>query len=1125
MATTSDEWAIQNDPMRIYRLKRDATHASVASKYSILGFISSGTYGRVYKAQSLGDDARIHAIKKFKPDKEGDVVTYTGISQSAIREIALNREIDHENIVALKEVILEDKSIYMVFEFAEHDFLQVIQHHATALRTPITLPVLKSLIYQLLNGLVYLHSCHILHRDLKPANILITASGIVKIGDLGLARLIYQPLQPLFAGDKVVVTIWYRAPELLLGAKHYHKAIDCWAVGCVMAELASLRPIFKGEEAKLDSKKNLLGPRTACLAPFYLRTLNFTVLAEQEWPGVKDMPEYQSMKRLDHFTNRLFDWCQTRVRSQNGFDLLRQLFAYDPDTRLTAKEALQHKWFHEDPYPTWNAFAAAPQQIPPHRRITQDEAPSMVPMPAAPFNAHSQSKPGSSATLFARCDGARARMSQIVILCILLPSLQQRRVCLMVYLPPPQHASASRPSYGHAYANILRAHRQSPLTSAASVIMLVAPDVDALCAARMLAELFKHDDVMYRIIPVSGVTELEHVRDELSVATELRTLILLNMGAILDLPSEEWFGEFSTNMSVHVIDSARPQNLSSLFGAGEAGERIIVWDDGAAADLEEERKAWEALTYEPHPDSDDSDSDEDDEEVEEDEEDYEQTSGKRRSLGDGERAGGKRRRVDRPRRMTREDHEIYSERLEKYYMGGTWHGQSAAGTIYLLATVLERVDNELLWLAILGLTYQYTTARISRQQYNDLHSVYYDEVYRLNPQPLEEDVLTPDDLTVRATDELRFTLFRHWTLYDAMLHSSYVASKLGIWKERGRKKLTGLLAKMGFSLQQTQEQYALMDKDLKQTLVVKLDEIAPEYGLVELKYPSFRRCFGYRSQPMSAADAVEGISALLDVAGGIRLEVEVEGARRGGEWFGGGKLWEAPTNGRDNRRRREERENIPPGGPQTNGGDAAKSKRVGEGEEMDGEEETDSKELQWWVKNFWTSFDALTNIDSLRRALNLSMTVHRAIIDQGTSIIDKQDIRTMRNHRVVVLSQGPHLALFSHPGILSRLAMWLVDALRDRVPGTTLSSRTKKGSLPFVVACLNETAQTYMVVGVMASLDFHQVRKNEFGLAFLDAKERCNARTRHGSFDTSVLEINQDDLKTFLETLCESRDA
>jgi len=87
-----DEWSLnslQHDPMQIYRSKRDSSHRSVASKYDILGFISSGTYGRVYKAQSLDGDGALYAIKKFKPDKEGDVVTYTGLSQSAIREIAV----------------------------------------------------------------------------------------------------------------------------------------------------------------------------------------------------------------------------------------------------------------------------------------------------------------------------------------------------------------------------------------------------------------------------------------------------------------------------------------------------------------------------------------------------------------------------------------------------------------------------------------------------------------------------------------------------------------------------------------------------------------------------------------------------------------------------------------------------------------------------------------------------------------------------------------------------------------------------------------------------------------------------------------------------------------------------
>jgi cell division control protein 45 len=168
--------------------------------------------------------------------------------------------------------------------------------------------------------------------------------------------------------------------------------------------------------------------------------------------------------------------------------------------------------------------------------------------------------------------------------------------------------------------------------------------------------------------------------------------------------------------------------------------------------------------------------------------------------------------------MTRDQRDDYQDRLNQHYMSGNWYGQSTSGTIYILANVLERVDNDLLWyiwssmiptkfvvdtilrFAIMGLTYQYVTSRISRDTYDKYHSIYYDEVARLNPESNNAkgtNSLNPDDHSIRATEELRFTLFRHWNLYDAMYHSSYVASKLGIWKERGRKRLTGLLAKMG----------------------------------------------------------------------------------------------------------------------------------------------------------------------------------------------------------------------------------------------------------------------------------------------------------------------------------------
>ena len=123
---------------------------------------------------------------------------------------------------------------------------------------------------------------------------------------------------------------------------------------------------------------------------------------------------------------------------------------------------------------------------------------------------------------------------------------------------------------------------------------------------------------------------------------------------------------------------------------------------------------------------------------------------------------------------------------------------SVAQTVYLLATVLERADNDLLWLAILGLTYQYVSSRINRDRYEAYHGLFLDEVVRLNHEQIHRKMPNPDDRSIAKSEELRFTLFRHWNLYDAMLHSGYVAGRMGIWKEKGKKRLQGLLAKMGY---------------------------------------------------------------------------------------------------------------------------------------------------------------------------------------------------------------------------------------------------------------------------------------------------------------------------------------
>ena len=357
----------------------------ISQKYNIIGFISSGTYGRVYKAvqrSSQGDTQspvapegkkELYAIKKFKPEKEGDNIQYTGLSQSAIREMALCTELSHPNVVHLAEIILEDKCVFMVFEYCEHDLLQIIHHHTQPTRRPIPASMIKSILFQLLNGLFYLHKNWVIHRDLKPANIMVTSSGHVRIGDLGLARLFHKPLASLYSGDKVVVTIWYRSPDLLLGARHYTPAIDMWAVGCIFAELLSLRPIFKGEETKMDSKKTV---------PFQRNQMGKIVEIlgmpkREHWKGLADMPEYTQLNSLlaarggmpgslyqqsaAHARNGadknsgLEQWYQNCIRAANypadkspgqrGFQLLSELFDYDPEQRLNAEQALHHEYF------------------------------------------------------------------------------------------------------------------------------------------------------------------------------------------------------------------------------------------------------------------------------------------------------------------------------------------------------------------------------------------------------------------------------------------------------------------------------------------------------------------------------------------------------------------------------------------------------------------------------------------------------------------------------------------------------------------------------------------------------------------------------------------------------------
>jgi len=308
-----------------------------------LNRIGEGTYGIVYRARDT-TSGEIVALKKMRMEREKD-----GIPISGLREISILLSCSHENVVQLKEIVVGKslESMFLVMEYCEQDLASLIDN----MQTPFSESQVKCLIIQLLRGLKYLHANFIVHRDLKVSNLLMTDKGCLKIADFGLARLFGFPLRPM---TPKVVTLWYRAPELLLNSPQQTTSIDMWSAGCILGELLAHKPLLPGKSEinQIELVIDLLG------------TPN-----DKIWPGFSSLPMIQEFTLKNQPYNNLkhkFPWI-----SAAGLRLLNFLFMYDPSKRASAEECLHSSYFKEPPLP---ADSNLMPTFPHHRNLSKESS-------------------------------------------------------------------------------------------------------------------------------------------------------------------------------------------------------------------------------------------------------------------------------------------------------------------------------------------------------------------------------------------------------------------------------------------------------------------------------------------------------------------------------------------------------------------------------------------------------------------------------------------------------------------------------------------------------------------------------------------------------------------------------
>ena len=419
--------------------------------------------------------------------------------------------------------------------------------------------------------------------------------------------------------------------------------------------------------------------------------------------------------------------------------------------------------------------------------------------------------------------------------------------------------------------------------------------------------------------------------------------------------------------------------------------------------------------------------------------------------------------------------------LEAYYSLGTSYSEPVSSMLYSLASELGREDNDLLWLAIVGISsidlspFSQPSSSLSNSGHRrvlnrseQIREVLRDEVRRLNPIPESElrrnqgvgdsiiptHARSPTDCAIRLSPEPKFLLIRHWSLYDSMLHSPFLSTRLHVWSDAGRKRLNKLLAKMGVSLQEAGKGYVHMDMELKRSLRQRILKFAEMYNLDGLvpgddgrsgrEGWGFIRSWGWKAT-LSAVDVATIVGAILEMGAG------------------GAGNWDMKYDPHGRNSNYNSRVRTLPTPPHSEDGSS----------QVEAQPNTTADAPDWTTQRFFSAYDSLNptttsstqGLSILLAHVQTAQNLHRAILRTGSALIAKKQIRHLRAFRMGVVKEGPDVPLFTHPGTLTKLAGWVSEAVA--VLEAEKGSRRPGGNdEALVLGCLDEARGVYLVVGL-----------------------------------------------------------